>query len=215
MKRGLPSGCHGVSQALYELWTSTNTLRAVTASKVLLCLREINTQAFCDELLDAAEAEGLSWSDVSHNGFRPMRALGYASAAAAWRDCMTKSPATWRGQRLHKASFLMPRNGLVHKVLRDRAYELSEWDGFPTRFLYMPIVPTTGGCTRFCALVQQRTMLHGTDWLPVKHPPQLLLQYTRRLQSDLRRESAALQLGHAALRLPDTQLNHWTEHVVR
>ena len=49
------------------------------------------------ELLDAAEAEGLSWSGVSHNGFRPMRALGYARAAAAWRDYMTKSPATWRG----------------------------------------------------------------------------------------------------------------------
>ena len=58
-------------------------------------------------------------------------------------------------------------------------------------------------------------MLHGTDWLPTKHPSQLLLQYTRRLQSDLRRESAALQSGHAALRLPDTQLNHWTEHVMR
>ena len=86
-----------------------------------MLLRSEATTALGLELLDAAGAEGLSWSDVSRNGFRPMRVLNYASAAAAWRDCVTKSLATWRGQRLHKASFLMPRNGLVHKVLRDRA----------------------------------------------------------------------------------------------
>ena len=120
----------------------------------------------------------MPWSSASHCGFRPMRAAGFPRTIAIWHS--DNATLSWRRNTLHESSFMMPRQGLVEKVLQDRVEEMvaSFWNvvAFRRRFTCIPIVPASGGCARMLCLLQQRSMLLGTEHAPMTHPPQVLLQ---------------------------------------
>ena len=163
------------------------------------------------ELLQEAGA-AMPWGSASHSGFRPMRSAGFPRAMQIWEHYMRMTSLSWRNQTLHRSTFLMPRMGLVHKVLRDRVEEMlkpyMDSAAFRRRFVFVPIVPSVGGCARTLSLLQQRSMILGTDHCPVTHPPQLLLQWSRRIRSELRKEARQLDLLE-----PNIDLNHSvTEH---
>ena len=90
----------------------------------------------------------------------------------------------------------------MHKVLRDRVREMvsAYWqvEAFDRRFCYQPIVPAVGGCTRTLCLLERRSMLLGTEAMPARLPPQLLLYWCRRLKTELRGESHRLQIKEPA-----------------
>ena len=53
------------------------------------------------------------------------------------------------------------------------------------------------------SLLQQRTMLLGTDDFPIQHPPQILHEVGRKLKPLLAREAEKAEL-------PMVELEHWT-----
>ena len=55
---------------------------------------------------------------ASHGGFQPMRAAGYPRAMQIRGHYMNNAPLSWRSRCLHINTVLIPRKGLVHKVLR-------------------------------------------------------------------------------------------------
>ena len=155
-------------------------------------LRKLGTR-----LLQEAE-KCMPWSSASHCGFRPMRAAGFPHTIAIWHSYIDNATLSWRRNALHESSFMMPRQGLVEKVLRDRVEEMAA------------PVPASGGCARMLCLLQQRSMLLGTEHAPVTHPPQVLLQWSRRLHGELRGE--ARQLGIPS---PEIEFTHsLTENVL-
>ena len=151
-------------------------------------LRKLGTR-----LLQEAE-KCMPWSSASHCGFRPMRAAGFPHTIAIWHSYIDNATLSWRRNALHESSFMMPRQGLVEKVLRDRVEEMAA------------PVPASGGCARMLCLLQQRSMLLGTEHAPVTHPPQVLLQWSRRLHGELRGE--ARQLGIPSPEIEFTTLAH-------
>ncbi|OLP80267.1 hypothetical protein AK812_SmicGene39336 [Symbiodinium microadriaticum] len=127
-------------------WTAARqVLRfgSMTAGQ-LDALRKLGTR-----LLQEAE-ECMPWSSASHCGFRPMRAAGFPRTIAIWHS--DNATLSWRRNTLHESSFMMPRQGLVEKVLQDRVEEMvaSFWNvvAFRRRFTCIPIVPASGGCAR-------------------------------------------------------------------
>ena len=159
-------------------------------------------------------ADEMPWSCASHGGFRPMRSAGYPRAMQIWGNYINTAPLSWRNKSLHVSTFMMPRMGLVHKVLRDRVEEMvkpyMDIAAFRRRFCCVPIAPPVGGCARTLCLLEQRSMILGTDHSPVAHPPQLLLQWGRRLRTELRKEARRLGLPD-----PNIDLHHSvTEHLL-
>lgn len=152
-------------------------------------------------------ADEMLWTSASHCGFRPMRSAGFPRAIQMWEQYIARSPLSWRNRTLHVSSFMMPCMGLVHKVLRDRVEEMvkpyMDPAAFRRRFACVPIIPPVGGCARTLCLLQQRSMILGTDHCAVIHPPQLVLQWSRRLRTELRKEARRLGLTE-----PDVDLNH-------
>ena len=53
-----------------------------------------------------------------------MRAAGFPRTIAIWHSYMDNATLTWRRNALHENTFMMPRQGLVEKVLRDRVEEM-------------------------------------------------------------------------------------------
>ena len=98
----------------------------------------------------------------------------------------------------------------AERVTREHLHDASPRTAFRRRFACLPIIPASGGCARTLCLLQQRSMLLGTEYSPMNHPPQLLLQWSRRLHSELHRE--ARQLGAPS---PEIDCTHsLTENVL-
>ena len=151
------------------------------------------------EMLQAA-GESYTWGAVSHLGFRPFNALGFASAVKAWEDACSKSLQRWARNLIHAPSIYFPDSGLAVKVLQDRVRELLIMGNFldaatfTAKYTAIPQVPRVGGATRFLALLEQRSMILGSDVCPHKWHPQILHDVTQTLRSRVRKEADRLQL---------------------
>ena len=98
----------------------------------------------------------------------------------------------------------------VSKVLVDRTRELAaarlQPAKFMERFSPVPMLPPVGGTSGVAALLQQRSMLHGTNWLDAKHYPQMLFRIRDSVQPKAQR--LANQLDLPPLELPFWILGH-------
>ena len=164
-----------------------------TSSQVLLTqVRDVIIEVGT-VILQLAYQSGNSWGTVNHAGFRPFNSLGFDRALEMWPLMAGGSIGQWSRGKWFCPVPLIPQNGLTTKVLLDRVMELWVDAGlgssheFLRNYGNVPLIPTIGGTPRLLSVLQCRSALCGSDGLPTKHPPQLLLQTMRDLQKQLRK----------------------------
>eukprot|EP00435_Cladocopium_sp_Y103_P057817 s247_g20.t1 len=151
-------------------------------------------------ILKLAQESGNTWATANHIGFRPLKTLGFDKARQLWPLMAAGSIACWSRGKWFAPVPLMPEVGLSTKVLMDRVMELwtdagcGSSESFMQSYGLVPLMPTVGGAPRMLSVLQGRSALCGSDGLPTRHPPQLLLQTTRDLQKQVRKLDATIVL---------------------
>ena len=160
------------------------------------------------DFLQTAEADRVPWGACNHHGFRPFDLMGYRAAQKVWEA------SRWKQDLIKAPTLCFPREGLASKVLQDRIRELVELghlmsaDTFRSRYASIPLMPRTGGAPRMVSLLQQRSFILGSDYLPYRHQPQILHDISRKIRKTANKEGSRLGLP-----LVDIHWNH-TENVL-
>ena len=134
-------------------------------------------------MLQQAERCGDSWGSANHCGWPTFNALGYTRAINTWPEIVDTTVARWSRGAWMAPMPLFPSYALSTKVLCDRTTELWADSGLGTtqiflrQYAFLPLLPTVGGMPRVLSILQRRSAILGSDLLPVRHPPHLLLHY--------------------------------------